>query len=139
MSKGQKHRKYSIEEKYLVVEDGERNDLTLAELSLKYEVSKTTIRDWLGQYQENSGRIISKARDIKNEYTGQFSLRIVKDVKENNLSYDEAGRKYNVHKSVVNMQVKKYEKEADKRLFERKRPIQVKRKKREKIKPIEEL
>ncbi len=68
MPKGEKHRKYSIEEKYIVIEDGEKNNLTLAELSLKYGIAKTTIRDWRRQYRENSGCIISKPRDInKNE------------------------------------------------------------------------
>lgn len=133
MPKGEKHRKYSDEEKLIVVEDGERNGLILAELSLKYGIAKTTIRDWRRQYRENSGRIISKPRNInKNEYTGEFRLQVVKDVKENNLSYYEAGRKYNVNKSVVNMWVKKYEQEGEEKLFERKRPIEVKRKKKEK-------
>lgn len=110
MPKGEKHRKYSIEEKYLVVEDGERNNLTSSELSLKYGITKTAIRDWRRQYRENNGVIVSKTRNTKKkQYTGEFRLEVVKDVKENNLSYHEAGRKYDINKSVVDAWVKKYE------------------------------
>ena len=59
-------------------------------------------------------------------------MEVVKDVKENNLSYYEAGRKYNINKSVVNMWVSKYEKEGEERLFERKKNTQNNEKKKDK-------
>lgn len=99
---------------------------------MKYGIAKTTIRDWRRQYRENDKKIISKPRDKKNRYTGEFRLEVVKDVKENNLSYYEAGRKYNINKSVVNMWVSKYEKEGEERLFERKKTHKIMRKKKDK-------
>lgn len=45
-------RKYSVEEKLEICVDKQNNGLTNAELSLKYSISKTTIRDWVKEYEK---------------------------------------------------------------------------------------
>ena len=111
-------RKYSVEEKLEMCVDKQNNGLTNAELSLKYSIPKTTIRDWVKEYEKSGGYAFQRDENKKkNLYTAEFRISLVKEKINSNVSYSELGRKYGINKCVIQSWVYKYEKKGEKALI----------------------
>jgi transposase len=111
-------RKYSIEQKLEVCKDKEINNLSNAQLSLKYGIPKTNIRDWVKTYQELGEDAFKQLQDRKNNnsYTPDFRIALVKEKLNSNISYAELGRKYGINKCVIQSWVYKYEEKGEEAL-----------------------
>lgn len=102
-------RKYSAEQKIAVCIDKEKNHLTNDELALKYSIPKTTIRDWVIEYEKSGSEAFSQPVTRKNNtYTPEFRIAVAKEKLNGNISYHELGRKYGINKCVIQSWVYKY-------------------------------
>ena len=108
-------RKYSSELKTKICTDKFENNLSTAELALKYSIAKTTIRDWVQMYEVHGPEIFKnpmiKAKN--NTYTPDFRIAVVNEKLNGNVSYSELGRKYGINKCVIQSWVYKYEKNGE--------------------------
>lgn len=105
-------RKYTVEQKLEVCRDKEMNDLSNSQLSLKYGIPKTNIREWTNVYKELGEDAFKQIYDRKNNhsYTPDFRIALVQEKLNGNLSYREMGIKYGINKCVIQSWVYKYEK-----------------------------
>lgn len=107
-------RKYNVDEKLQICLDKQQNGLSNAELSLKYSIAKTTIRDWVKEYEKSGNPAFQRDLNKKNNsYTAEFRISIVKEKLSSNLSYRELGRKYGINKCVIQSWVCKYEEKGE--------------------------
>lgn len=111
-------RKYTIEQKLEVCKDKEINNLSNAQLSLKYGIPKTNIRDWTKIYSELGEEAFKQIQDRKNNhsYTADFRIALVHEKLNSNISYAEMGRKYGINKCVIQSWVYKYEEKGEEAL-----------------------
>ena len=63
----QTRRKFSAEFKARVVLEAIRNQKTLAELSLQYEINSVTISKWKSEFLENMAVVFEKASSVQDE------------------------------------------------------------------------
>ena len=108
-------RKYNSELKIEVCMDKFKNNLSNAELSLKYSIAKTTIRDWVQLYEAHGIEAFKNLKDKSknNSYTPDFRIAVVNEKLNSNISYGELGRKYGINKCVIQSWVYKYEKDGE--------------------------
>ena len=80
-------RKYTIEQKLEVCKDKEINNLSNAQLSLKYGIPKTNIRDWTKIYSELGEEAFKQIQDRKNNhsYTADFRIALVHEKLNSNI------------------------------------------------------
>lgn len=111
MRKGEKHRKYSLEEKLGILEYREENNLSTRELSDLYEISVTTLRDWIRIYEAEGASGLCKRIPGKPEgrYTPEFRASVVQGMIENDWSYTETAKQYGIHRSVVQWWMRAYQ------------------------------
>lgn len=109
--KGEKHRKYTVEEKLSILRDREENKLSRAEISAKYKISASTIRDWIRQYEDEGAAGLSKRVPGKpsGKYTPEFRIAVVQAMMENQWSYTETAKQYGINRSVVQLWMRTYQ------------------------------
>ena len=110
MGKGETHKKYSMEQKLEVLRDKEENKLSNGELSLKYGINKTSIREWVNAYETGGTEALSMRIPGKqnNTYTPDFRLMVTQEKLSGNFTYSELAKKYGMNKCVIQMWVRKY-------------------------------
>lgn len=103
-------RKYTIEEKLQICIDKQQNGLSNAQLSLKYSIPKTNIREWTRDYEKLGENAFKRDLSNKNQsYTPGFRIAVVKEKLNSNVSYHELGKKYGINRCVIQSWVHKYE------------------------------
>ena len=87
--------KYDIKLKIKVIKEYEKNNISQSELSKKYKIPLSTIKNWIKWYIDNGIKGVSKK--VKNKiYTSNFKLFVLQYRKTNNLTFRETAVKFDI-------------------------------------------
>lgn len=100
--------KYSGEEKYNILIEYKNSNLTISQISAKYNIVKSTFKVWQDKYNRN-GITGLKNKSTNKSYSKKFKEKVVSDYLSGNYSKQCLVRKYNLSdKSLVRRWVKRY-------------------------------
>lgn len=109
--------KYSPEFKINIIEEIEENKFSIKEIAEVYGISKLTIDNWYSSYK-TQGRegLISRASSNKKTIENstekspeeEFQIKVIEDMKNNNLSKFEIFKRYNVGMAQIALWERKY-------------------------------
>lgn len=92
--------RYSVELKLEVIKEWKERVISLAEISIKYNISPQTLRRWVSEYNSQGiDKLIRKP--VNKTYTGEFKQTVVEDMRKNGLSQSEVSRKYSIGRKQV--------------------------------------
>src|SRR6056297_76726 len=100
--------KYTGEEKYNILIEYKNSDLTISQISAKYNVAKSTFKRWRDKYKRNG---IEGLKYIRNNsfYSKEFKEKVITDFLTGNYSKKGLVRKYNLSSdSLVHDWLKRY-------------------------------
>jgi transposase-like protein len=100
--------KFSGEEKYKILIEYKNSNLTISEISIKYNISKYTFEMWQDKYNRNGITGLKNKRTNKS-YSKEFKEKIVIEYLSGGISQKDLVIKYNLSdKSLVRRWVKRY-------------------------------
>ena len=101
--KGEKHRKYTVEEKLFILRDREKSNLSRAEVAAKYKISASTIRDRIRQYEDDGVEGLSRRNPGKpyGKYTLEFRTAVIQAMMENDWYYTETAKQYGINVNAI--------------------------------------
>lgn len=92
--------KYDIKLKIKVIKEYEKNNISQSELSKKYKIPLSTIKNWINWYFDNGIKGVSKKFKNKS-YTGNFKMFVLQYRKTNNLTFRKTAVKFDISNASI--------------------------------------
>lgn len=86
---------YSTDFKYEVVRLVVEDNYSKAEIARRYGLHRRLVQRWVSSYLDEGIKGL-ESRSVKNQYSGEFKLEVVEDMRKNKLSLSETMTKYNI-------------------------------------------
>lgn len=93
--------RFTLEQKLQIIEEWLTTDIPRNAIARKHNVAVQTIRSWVKIFELHGADALKPRNQKRRKYVGEFRVKVVEDILNNEISINESCAKYNLNKALI--------------------------------------